>query len=205
MEMAERATAGTGARKPLTWPELCDDFQKEVDRRKRGADGSKDELKKRARFLRSSAILGAQLVEQHDAKLALVWLRDLLSTPKKGTSGQPRDPLTARNLSRVLSEIYRYALTAGAFPADRRLPTESDEFRQEINGALREKQKLGQVARVACPVATVMALASSENVSDAPPDHDAHVLLHRRASRRASWLADPRLARGVRRHPARRA
>ena len=54
-EIATRQLEASGRRiAHLTWPEVCDLFVKDVSERVRGADASRDELKKRANFLRAS-------------------------------------------------------------------------------------------------------------------------------------------------------
>jgi integrase len=161
MEMAERAVAVEQHAVAMTsWPCLCDAFHDEVDHRVRGADASRDELKKKAKLLRRSAMLCSRAVAEHDGRLVVAWVRKLLSEPKNGAGGAPRDPLTVRNAARVLTEIYRFAQRNGHFPMDRRLPTENDEFKAELAGALKEKAKLGKLARVALPVEIGRALAT---------------------------------------------
>ena len=88
----------------------------------------------------------------------------ILSEPKRGSKGEPRDPLTVRNIARVLQEIYKFARTSGYFPQDRRLPTEAEEFKAEMSGALKEKAKLGLLSRVACPVETARAVVNNADV-----------------------------------------
>ena len=74
---------------------LCDLFVEEVSNRVRGADASRDELEKRAKFLRASPILCARPVGEHDDKRAVSWAHKTLSEPRRGSKGEPRDD-TAR-------------------------------------------------------------------------------------------------------------
>ncbi len=170
VEMAERAagrdptTRGTKA-----WPDVCDAFMKDVKERVRGADSTKDEGVRRGSFLRRAAVFSTKPIEEHDEPLALLWLRAILAEPKKGrdgSAGEPRDPLTVRNIARVLGAIYRFARRKGWFPKDRILPTEGDEFKAELSGALKEKAKLGKEGRVACPTETVRALVHCQTIPE---------------------------------------
>ena len=164
-EMAERKLGENERRlAPLAWPKLCDLFSTDVGSRVRGADASRDELKKRATFLRSSALLSSRPVAEHDDKMAISWVRNILTEPRKGRQAGPRDPLTVRNIGRVLGEIYKFAQRSGHFPQDRRLPTEAEEFKAEISGALKEKAKLGQLTRVPCPIETASAVVNNPQV-----------------------------------------
>ncbi len=166
-EMAARRLGATDqATGSTTWPDLCDLFVTEVSERVRGADASRDELKKRAKFLRASPFLCSRPVAEHTEKLAVGWARKILSEPKQGSEGVPRDALTVRNIARVLQEIYKFARSRGYFPQDRRLPTEAEEFKAEISGALKEKAKLGHITRVACPVETARAVANNPHVPE---------------------------------------
>jgi len=165
-EMTDRAARAQQAPdKSIGWPQLCDLFLADVAKRVRGADATRDELKKRARFLRSSEMLAGRPLARHDEELAVTWVRHLLSEPLPG-KGEPRDPLTVRNVARVLGEIYRFARARGHLPAGRTLPTEGDEFRAEIAGALKEKAKLGKLTRVACPTETVAAIVACTEVPE---------------------------------------
>jgi integrase len=165
-EMADRATrAAQPPDKSIDWAQLCDLFLADVAKRVRGADATRDELKKRARFLRSSEMLAGRPLARHDEELAVAWVRHLLSEPLPG-KGEPRDPLTVRNVARVLGEIYRFARARGHLPAGRTLPTDGDEFRAEIAGALKEKAKLGKLTRVACPTETVAAIVACAEVPE---------------------------------------
>ena len=160
VEMADRKIGRTSVpTAPLTWPDVCDAFHQDVDARVRGADGSRDELKKRAVFLRSNPTLCARPVAEHDEEIALIWLRQILAEPiAKGGRNRPRDPLTIRNIGRVLGLIYKFAERRGCFPAGRRLPTENQEFKAEISGALKEKAKTGKPGRLACPIESARAI-----------------------------------------------
>ncbi|MFO0739636.1 MAG: tyrosine-type recombinase/integrase [Labilithrix sp.] len=166
-EMACRKVAKTAdaCTAPATWPQLCDGFLESVKARVRGADSTRDELEAGARSLRKAPVLSSRGLAMHaDDNVALTWLRGMLSEPSARTK-KPRDPLTVRNAAKVLTEIYRYARSIGLLPHDKRLPTESDEFKAELSGALTEKQKLGELVRVACPVETARALANSAAVA----------------------------------------
>ncbi len=169
VEMAARARScdalGTSRR---SWPNVCDLFKVEAKARVRGADSTRDEAIKRATFLRPSAVLCAVPVSEHDDALALMWLRAILAEPKKktGSEDEPRDPLTVRNIARVMREIYKFAQAKGYFPRERRLPTDSEEFKAEISGALKEKAKLGKLGRIACPMETVRAVVNNDGLSD---------------------------------------
>lgn len=171
VEVASRrvdaASGSAGSAK--SWPEICDLFLAEVKMRIRGADASRDEAEKRAQFLRRSPVLGSRPVGEHDDALGLVWLRQMLSEPlnRKGHEDEPRDPLTVRNAAKILRDIYKFARSKGHFPRDRTLPTESDEFRAEIAGALKEKAKLQKEGRVACPTETVRAIVGCKEIPEA--------------------------------------
>ena len=122
-------------------------------------------------------ILGLRPISEHD-EAALLWLRTMLSEPKrKGGTGEPRDPITVRNAARVLAAIYRFARRKGWFPKDRLLPTQGEEFKAELSGALKEKAKLGKDGRVACPTETVRAIVNCKQIAEI-----------RRVSRRTSFF-----------------
>jgi integrase len=163
---ARHLDAGERRGSHVTWPELCDLFIEEVSNRVRGADASRDELKKRAKFLRAVPLLCSRPVAAHDDKLAVSWGRKTLSEPRRGSNGEPRDALTVRNIARVLQEIYKFARASGYFPQDHRLPTEAEEFKAEISGALKEKAKLGLLTRVPCPVETARAVVNNTELSE---------------------------------------
>jgi hypothetical protein len=164
-EMVRRKHGSGGSgRTPTSWADLCDQYCAEVDARVRGADSTKTDQKKLAKALRRSVILASCPVAAHDDKLALVWLRELLTEVSKRT-GAPRDPLTVRNIAAVLGYLYAFAQRIGAYPQDRRLPTEAHEFKSEIAAALDEKKKLGDVGRVACPIATARAVVHCAHIS----------------------------------------
>jgi integrase len=168
-EMAERQLPERKAKvAAVSWPDVVDAFCLDVKARLRGADASKHEAEKRAAFLRRSAILCSRAVAEHDDTLAVAWVRTMLSEPlgRKGREDEPRDALTVRNVARVLDAIYKFAQARGYFPKTLRRPTEAEEFKAEISGALREKQKLGQEGRVACPVETAKALVNCEAVPE---------------------------------------
>ena len=166
IEMAERSTPRAPASaSAMTWTAVCDAFIADVDKRVRGADASRDELKKRASFLRSAPLFCTAPIAQHTDELALTWIRKMLSEPLERT-GEPRDPLTVRNVKRVLSEIYKFAQRRGYFPKGVRLPTEGEELKAELAGALKDKAKLGVVRRPACPIETVSAIVGSSELSD---------------------------------------
>lgn len=128
----------------------------------------KHEAEKRAAFLRSSVILCSRPTGEHDDVLSVAWVRALLSEAlgRKGRESEPRDPLTVRNAARISDSVYRFAQARGYYPKSQRRPTESDEFKAEISGALREKARLGQEGRVACPIETVKALVNCEAVPE---------------------------------------
>jgi hypothetical protein len=151
-----------------TWPDVCDRFVVDAKARLRGADASRHEAEKRGQFLRRSSILCTRPVSGHDDALAVTWLRSMLSEPlrRKGREDEPRDALTVRNAARVLDAIYRFAQGRGYYPKDRRRPTEAEEFRAEIAGALKEKAKLGKEGRVACPTETVRALVNCREIPE---------------------------------------
>jgi integrase len=159
-EMAERRLQQKPVAMTATWPALCDEFCEDVKKRLRGADASKDEAQRRSTFLRRSVLLCSRPVGEHDDTLAIAWVREILAEPlgRKGREGETRDALTVRNVARVLDGIYKFAQARGYLPKNMRRPTEADEFRAEIAGALKEKSKLGLEGRVACPTETVRAL-----------------------------------------------
>ena len=164
-EMARRKTARpatVGA--PGAWPAVCDAFMADVKARAHGAAATKDELVRRAGFLKKDALLCSRPIGDHDDDTALAWIRAMLTQPRVD-GGEPRDPLTVRNVAKVLDAIYRFAQRRGGIARDRRLPTQSDEFKAELSGALREKAKLGKLTRVACPVETARAVVLSAEVS----------------------------------------
>jgi integrase len=168
-EIAERQLAQAAPKvSVVNWAEVCDLFVVEAKARIRGADASKDEAEKRAAFLRRSIILCSRPVAQHDEALGLVWVRSILSEPlgRKGHEDEPRDPLTVRNAAKVLRDIYKFARLQGYFPRERALPTESDEFRAEIAGALKEKAKIQKEARVACPTDAVKAVVNCKDIPE---------------------------------------
>jgi integrase len=168
VEMADRALkkSKTPEGTTATWPEVCDLFLVDVKARLRGADGSRHEAETRTGFLRRSPILCARSVREHEETLGVAWLRTMLSEPlkRKGREDEPRDALTVRNVARVLDAIYKFAQAKGYYPKERRRPTEADEFRAEIAGALKEKAKLGKEGRVACPTESVRALVHCEDI-----------------------------------------
>lgn len=163
--VARKIGGGADHEDDVAWSKLCDLFVEDVNQRVRGADSSRDGLKKLAAFLRRSNILCSRPVAKHDEGLALAWLRKTLAEPKKGRPDEVRDALTVRNVARVLTEIYRFARRHGHFPQDRLLPTEGDEFKAEISAALREKHKLGAAGRVACPIETARAVANNAGLT----------------------------------------
>jgi hypothetical protein len=146
-EMAARAQRATSMSSAVTsWPDLCRAYEKEVPKRLRGADASRHEAIVRAAFLRRSPILCSRPVSEHDEALVLGWGRAMLSDPlgRKGREDEPRDPLTVRNIGRVLDDIYRFAQASGPYPKGIRRPTEGIEYKAEIAGALRQKLRLGK-------------------------------------------------------------
>ncbi len=165
-EMAARATAASEKSRTYSWAQLCDEFVVEVEARTRGAAATRHDDKKKARSLRTSAILSSRPVAEHDEALGLYWIRKTLAEPKCVGSGEPRDPLTVRNMVRVLEKIYKFARRIGAYPSDRLLPTDGEEFKAELAGALKEKAKLGKEGRVACPTETVRAIVQCEDVTE---------------------------------------
>jgi hypothetical protein len=200
-EMAQRklARAIGGAETPTTWPELCDRYVEELGARVRGAASTRVDLKKLAKSLRLSNVLASRALAAHDDKLALVWLRQLLIEPS-GRTGEPRDALTVRSRAAVVGYIYEFAQRIGAFPQDRRLPTDAPEFKAEIAAALEEKKKLGRVA----------SRARSRRPRDRalrprlrpPQDRDADLRADRRPPGRAPRAAARRPSTRVRRpHP----
>lgn len=163
VEMAERALTSASSPRPadLSWADLCDAYATDIESRVRGAAATKHEAKTRALFLRRSPILSTRPVREHDDALALQWLRQLLCEPI-GAHGEPRDALTVRNIARVLKDIYAFARRQRVLPPDRILPTESDEFRAEVSGALKEKAKLRKGGRAGCPFDTARKLVNCE-------------------------------------------
>ena len=168
-EVAERQLAKLAPKVAVvSWPEVCDLFLVEAKARIRGADSSKDEAERRSSFLRRSVVLCARPLAEHDEALGLVWVRGMLSEPlkRKGREDDPRDPLTVRNVAKVLRDIYKFARNKGYFPRERTLPTEADEFKAEISGALKEKAKLQKEGRGACPTETVKAVVHCTQIPD---------------------------------------
>jgi integrase len=169
VEMAERQLARTRSKTaPMSWPQLCDAFCADVKARLRGADASKHEAEKRAVFVRRSPLLCARPVAEHDDVLAIAWVRALLSEPlgRKGRENEPRDALTVRNVARCLDAIYKFAQANSYYPKTMRRPTEAEEFKAEIAGALKEKARLGLEGRVACPTESVRALVNCKAVPE---------------------------------------
>jgi len=168
-EMEHRRSLMQGKPDPtVDWPAVIDAFCKDVQARVRGAGSTRHEALKRAAFLRPSEILCGRPIGDHDEDLAVRWVRQILREPlgRKGREDEPRDALTVRNLAKVLHAIYVFAQAKGYYARDRRLPTESVEFKAEITGALREKAKLGKETRTACPVETARALVQDRHVPE---------------------------------------
>ncbi len=165
-EMAERQLAKAAPTEAPSWPDICQSFVEDVQKQVRGADGTKHEQITRGGFLARDPTLSLRPISEHD-EVALLWLRTMLSQPKRmGADDEPRDPITVRNVARVLGSVYRFARRKGWFPKDRILPTQGDEFKAELAGALKEKKKLGKESRVACPTDTVMAIVHCEKIPE---------------------------------------
>ncbi len=166
-EMAHRAVTRSAplATDPTSFRAVCEQFVEEVAARVRGADSTRCELRHRAVMLSSSPILGARPIAEHDEALVVVWVRHLLTEPQPRTR-RPRDPLTVRNVTHVLGQVYRFARARGLFPDGRVLPSEGDEVRAEIAAALQRKAMRGERPRVACPPEVVSTIVASEKVSE---------------------------------------
>jgi len=167
VEMAHRAvTRSAGLAEAATsFREVCGLFVEEVAARVRGADATRCELRQRAVMLSSSPILAARPIAEHDEALVAIWVRHLLTEPQRRTC-RPRDPLTVRNITHVLGQIYRFARSRGLFPEARVLPSDGDEVRAEIAAALQRKAMRAERVRVACPPEVVSTIVASKNVSD---------------------------------------
>jgi integrase len=161
-EMAERQLQSKPEARPLTWPEVCDEFASEVNARLRGGDGSRDEAVKKARFLRASPLFAARALAEHDEELALLWLRTIAREPieRKGKAPSPRSALTVRNIAKILRDIYRFARARKWFPREHGNPCEGDEFKKELADLL---SKVGY-REVMCPVESVRAMLQSSEV-----------------------------------------
>lgn len=166
VEMSERARGVAAAAGPKTLAEVCVLFAMDVESRVRGSDATRDELIGRSKFLRKATLLATRPLAQHDDELAVTWIRQMLSEPRHGEGSLPRDPLTVRNVAKVLDEVYKFAQARGFLPKERRRPTECEGFKKEIAGALSEKQKLGKLTRVPIPVETVAAIVNSPNLPE---------------------------------------
>jgi integrase len=164
VEMAERQLQVEHTGRTLTWPEVCDEFAKEVEERLRGGDGSRDEGVKKARFLRASPLLAAKPVAEHDEELALLWLRTIAREPieRKNKPPSPRSGLTVRNIAKILRDIYRFARTKKWFPREHGNPCDGDEFKSELSDLLSKVEH----REVMCPVESVRAMLEVKQVPE---------------------------------------
>lgn len=130
-------------RKLTTWMDACDGFVEEVGIRLRGSDATKDEARMKASALRSNAVLNRKPLAQHDEALALAWLRSFAAevVPKRAGLQAPRDPLTIRNYTKILREVYRFAHRHGALSPTCPAPAEGAEFDQELRALIAKKPK----------------------------------------------------------------
>ncbi len=159
-EMAERALQREVPESTSSWPDICEKFDASVRTRLRGADGSKNKLIATCALLKRSAILQARPIHEHDESLALVWLHHIAKEPKSADKPDPRHPYTIRNAAGVLGNIYKWARSQNAFPRDRLIPTDGDEFRAEIKFLLSTVKK----REVMCPTTSVKALVTNAKV-----------------------------------------
>jgi integrase len=137
-----RREASRVIRKVPTFAEMCELYCKEVSQSRRLSGASVDDYIKRARFLARDPMLSDVPLAEHDGRLAVRWVRRMLSEPRE-KSGEPLDPITVRNYKSVLTQIYELVRELGHLPDGRMLPTDHREVAAELSAAISRKQEQG--------------------------------------------------------------